>query len=149
MIHFACRCKHVFDLPENMAGQQIQCPSCQNLVDVPSMDELSHLSDDGTILIDAPPPPSDRHNLENMLRAFSGRHVDADGNDRDLRQTTEEIARAGTEFRIDEFEINPTAPKYDPETGELIRPLQVAPVENHPPHPATVPTAGAALNYAS
>jgi hypothetical protein len=149
MIHFACRCKHLFDLPDDMAGKQIQCPDCHRLVDVPSMDELSHLSDDGTIMVDAAPPASDPEKLEKLIRAFSGKHVDEDGVERDLRQTHEEFLLAGTEDHIDEFERHPTAPKYDPETGELIRPLDVAPDDRPPPHVAALPVASPALSYAS
>jgi hypothetical protein len=148
MIHFACRCKHVFDLPDGMAGRQVQCPACQRLVDVPTMDELAQLSDDGTFLVDEPPPASDPEQVDRMMRAFSRDHVDEDGVERDLRLANEDIAQAGTEFRIDEFELHPTAPKYDPETGELIRPLTIAPEENPRPHPATIPVAGTALDYA-
>jgi hypothetical protein len=149
MIHFACQCKHVLDLPDDQAGRQIQCPNCHRLLDVPSRDELSHLSDDGTILMDPAPPASDPERLEKLIRAFSGKHLDEDGVERDLRQTHEEFTRAGTEDDIDEFERRPTSPKYDPETGELIRPLDIAPDDRPPSHVAPVSVADTALNYAS
>ena len=124
MIKFACHCNHVFELPEEMAGRQVQCPNCQRLVDVPTHNELAELSDDGTFRLDAPVAAPSGH-FEEMRRVFAKEKVDENGMPIDLRQTREELAAAGTEAEIFEFDEHPTAPKYDPETGELIRPLDI------------------------
>jgi hypothetical protein len=149
MIQFPCRCKHVFEFPDDMAGKQVQCPNCQLLVDVPSIDELSQLSPDGTFRVDAPPPGRSHEQFQAMLRAFSKRRVDANGIELDLRQSADQIAAAGTNEPIDDFENFPTSPKYDPETGELLRPLQVRPDDSIAPHPSQIPLAQTTLNYAT
>ncbi len=43
----------------------------------------------------------------------------------------------------------PHAPKYDPETGELVRPIEVADNPELAPHPANIPFAKSAINYAA
>jgi hypothetical protein len=148
MIQFPCRCKHVFEFPDDMAGKQVQCPNCQLLVDVPTLDELSQLSEDGTFRVAAPPPGRSPEQIHDMLRTYSRRKVDENGVDLDLRQTSDEIAAAGTNEPIDDFENFPTAPKYDPETGELLRPLQIRPDDSIAPHPSQIPLAQTTLNYA-
>ncbi|MGD0390211.1 MAG: hypothetical protein ABSC42_14790 [Tepidisphaeraceae bacterium] len=147
MIQFPCRCKHLFEFPDDMAGKQVQCPNCQLLVDIPSMDELSQLSEDGTFRVDAAPAGRSPEQFEEMRRAFSRRKVDENGLEVDLRQTAEQIAAAGTNEPIDDFENFPTAPRYDPETGELLRPLQIRSDDSIPPHPSQIPLAQTTLNY--
>jgi len=149
MIQFPCRCKHLFEFPDDMAGKQVQCPNCQLLVDIPSMDELSQLSEDGTFRVAAPPAGRTPEQLQQMLRTYSKRKVDENGEEVDLRQTFDEISAAGTNEPIDDFENFPTAPKYDPETGELVRPLAVRPDASIGPHPSQIPLAQTALNYAA
>ena len=86
MIKFACHCKHAMEFPEEMAGRQVQCPACGRLVDIPSTDELSHLSDDGTFLI-GEPVQADPHVFDELRRVYAKRKVDENGQDVDLRQT--------------------------------------------------------------
>jgi hypothetical protein len=149
MIQFSCRCKHVFEVPEELAGQQIQCPDCMVLLDVPTHDELDQLTEDGTFRIDAPLPESDPNRFAQLKRVYSRKHVDDEGVDIDLRNTPEQIAAAGTDDSALEYEVVPTAPKYDPETGELVRPLEVREEPEHVAHPSQIPFAQSALNYAT
>jgi hypothetical protein len=147
MIQFSCRCKHIFDLPEEMAGQQVQCPNCMLLVDVPTHDELMELSEDGTFRLERP-VAEDPQRLAELKRAFSRKRVDDQGVDIDLRLTPRQIAAAGTDDAV-EFAAAPIAPKYDPETGELVRPLEIREEGNVGPHPSEIPFAKSALNYAT
>jgi hypothetical protein len=149
MIQFSCRCKHVFELPEEMAGLQIQCPGCLLLVDVPTHEELEHLSEDGTIRVEAPSHVVDPDRFEKLRRVYSRTHVDDEGVEIDLRNTPEQLAAAGTDDSALEYEVVPTAPKYDPETGELVRPIEVADNPELPLHPAQIPFAKSAIGYAS
>jgi hypothetical protein len=147
MIKFTCHCTHVFEFPDDMAGKQAQCPDCQRLVDVPTMNELAQLSEDGTFLLNAAVQPRSGE-FEQMRRVYAKDKVDENGEDVDLRQTLQELAAAGTEDNILEFEERPTNPKYDPETGELIRPLDI--VQNPDfAHPSQIPMATRTLNYAN
>jgi hypothetical protein len=148
MIKFSCHCNHILEVPEDMAGKSMQCPNCQRLVDVPTMNEQQELLEDGTFRLDEP-EPRDPGQFERMRYVYAKDKVDENGNEIDKRQTLEELAAAGTDPDIYEFEHRPTAPKYDPETGELIRPLDLAPNPSATPHPSQVPMATNALNYAS
>jgi hypothetical protein len=148
MIKFTCHCNHVFEFPEDMAGRQVQCPDCQRLVDVPTTNELAELSEDGTFRMDAPVDRDSGH-FEKMRRVYGKDKVDENGAEIDLRQTRDELAAAGTEDDILAFEHQPTAPKYDPETGELIRPLDIVDDPTIAPHPSQLPMATNTLNYAS
>jgi hypothetical protein len=148
MLKFTCHCNHVFEFPENMAGKQVQCPDCQRLVDVPSMNELAELSEDGTFRMDAPLDRDSGH-FDRMRQVYAKDKVDENGQEIDLRQTRDELAAAGTEDDILAFEHQPTAPKYDPETGELIRPLDIVEDPTIAPRPSQVPMATNTLNYAS
>jgi hypothetical protein len=149
MIQFSCRCKHVFELPEDMAGLQIQCPGCLLLVDVPTHEELDQLTEDGTIRVEAPSHVVDPDRFEKLKRVYSRKHVDEEGVEIDLRNTPEQIAAAGTDDSSLEYDVVPRAPKYDPETGELVRPIEVADNPELAPHPANIPFAKSAINYAS
>ena len=131
-----------------MAGRQVQCPDCQRLVDVPTTNELAELSEDGTFRMDAPVDRDSGH-FEKMRRVYGKDKVDENGAEIDLRQTRDELAAAGTEDDILAFEHQPTAPKYDPETGELIRPLDIVDDPTIAPHPSQLPMATNTLNYAS
>ena len=57
MIKFPCKCGFEFDVPEEMAGQPLQCPRCMLLNEVPLLSDLNELEGDGTIrLVSAPDP---------------------------------------------------------------------------------------------
>jgi hypothetical protein len=149
MIKFNCHCNHAFEFPDEMAGKQAQCPACGRLVDIPSAHELSHLSEDGTFLINDPVEPK-IDAFEEMRRLYTRNKVDESGHDIDLRQTQEQLAAAGTQDDIFEYERLPKAPKYDPETGELIRPLDIAAPAVPLGHAVAAPATGAVtLNYAT
>jgi hypothetical protein len=132
-----------------MAGLQIQCPGCLLLVDVPTHEELEQLSEDGTIRVEAPSHVVDPDRFEKLRRVYSRTHVDDQGVEIDLRNTPEQIAAAGTDDSALEYDVVPHAPKYDPETGELVRPIEVADNPELALHPAHIPFAKSAINYAS
>jgi hypothetical protein len=147
MIKFSCRCKHVFELDEDMAGKQIQCPDCHLLVDVPTHAELAELGQDGILQVGDPIPP-DPHGFEKLRRVYGKQKVDEFGQEIDIRQSYEELIAAGTSDDPDAFDNHPTAPKYDPETGELVRPLEIR-ESDRPQIPEAIPFANAALSYAT
>jgi hypothetical protein len=152
MIRFSCRCKYVFEVPEDAAGSQIQCPNCHLLVDVPSIEELSGIGDDGSYRMSAPPQASNAETFEQMRRVYGKEKLDEDGDEIDLRQTHEQFLAAGTEDHYEDFTAGgKTAPKYDPETGELLRPhdiVELPRIEQATP-PEDIPVATPTLNYAS
>ena len=149
MIRFACRCKYVFEVPADAAGTQLQCPECHRLVDVPSMEELAGLGEDGSYRISTPEAKSDPHHFEDMRRVYSKEKVDEFGDEIDLRQTHEQFLAAGTEDHFDDFAAGGERPKYDPETGELVRPLEMREELKPLPPPMAVPMAQTTLNYAT
>ncbi len=75
--------------------------------------------------------------------------MDEQGVEIDLRNTPEQVAAAGTDDSALDYEVVPTAPKYDPETGELIRPLELREDPENAGHPSQIPLAHTTLNYAS
>lgn len=147
-IRFPCHCGHRFDLPVDQAGGTIQCPACGLLVDIPTLADLQSMAADGTLRIQdkaqtaAKPPPANP-------AAFSR------STDKDLRNTYDDIVAVG----VDESELPlklapgvPAArrlpPKYDPVTGDLVRPIEIA----NPPAPGEggpIPVARHAVGYAS
>ena len=48
MITFPCKCGYSFEVPQDMAGGLIQCPTCGLLADVPLLSDLPTLNQDGT-----------------------------------------------------------------------------------------------------
>ena len=150
MIRFSCICKFAFEVPAEMAGTQMQCPECHRLVDVPSMDELQGIGEDGAYRMSAAEPGTDPEHFERMRRAFAKEKVSEEGLEIDLRQTHEQFLAAGTEEHYEDYSAGGTVPKYDPETGELVRPLEVKGEPRVMPVIAdAVPLAQTALNYAS
>ncbi len=123
MIRFSCKCGFAFNVVDGRAGEMLQCPRCNLLVDVPRADELAWLGPDGTYAVDETGDAADvpGRTLGEMYRSYSSRRTDADGVEKDLRPTAEHIRRAGDEPRG----ARPAriAPRYDPETGERILPL--------------------------
>jgi hypothetical protein len=149
MITFPCRCHHVFEVTDEMAGLQVQCPACNLLVDVPTHDEQLAMAEDGTFLVEEAPPPTDSWQFEEMRRAFAREKVDEYGREIDLRTTPDQLQNVGTEAPTQEEQIFNIAPKYDPETGELLRPIDVRPDPKFAPHPSNIPMAQTTLQYAS
>jgi hypothetical protein len=128
MIRFRCTCQHLFESDDNMAGGLVQCPQCGKLNDIPTLSDLAALNEDGTyrVGIDGEDEPSpDR--LAELERAFARKRVDEYGVEIDLRPTMQDVQSAGADEVPLELkdEVRPGAPKYDPVTGELIRPMSV------------------------
>jgi len=126
MINFPCKCGHRFELPDDMAGGLIQCPKCGLLADVPGLGDLANMEEDGTIKLDEAPPASDPHQLAQLHRVFTRSTYDAGGHERDQRNEVDDYDLVG-----DPTDAIPqrATPRYDPETGELIRPLDIKPTE--------------------
>lgn len=145
MIEFACLCGQKFSVPENQAGVEMQCDKCRRLVAVPLLSDLASLNSDGTYRLDIPLKDEGRP-FENQVRYTPRPAADESF---DLRATPEQIMDAGFEATPVELQdqLPPDAPKYDPETGELIRPLAIKP--ELPPRLQDVPVAAQTLNYAN
>jgi len=137
MIKFPCRCSHVFSVTEDQAGGVIQCPKCGRLNDVPTLGDLNHLNDDGTLKIadedELQPAGDDRHRLAELHRIYTRSHVDEEGNEIDLRQTMDDVLRSGVKDedpRYEDGQPRDVRPKYDPVTGELVREIELKPPED-------------------
>ena len=149
MIRFSCHCGHVFELDESEAGGLVQCNRCGRLNDVPGLGDLASIADDGTYKVeDVPTRPQ---GMADMTYVYQRGTVDADGNEIDLRITRADIEAIGGEPIPLNSAAPPRehAPKYDPETGELIRPIEVKRTEEEMVDPASIPIAKATVNYAS
>ena len=153
MINFACRCSHRFSLPDDQAGGVIQCPQCHRLCDVPNLSDLGHLDADGNFNFDDDgmiPLAGDEQRLNTLHKAFTRAHTDESGEEIDLRPSMQDVMNAGTEEMPYELadQIKPAPPKYDPVTGELIKPLDVKGGMPQRVDPKTVPMAKRAVEYA-
>jgi hypothetical protein len=126
MIEFNCACKqYKFSLPPEMAGSLIQCPTCRRLVDVPTLDELAHIHEDGGYKFEGE-SKSKVLDPRVAIRAFSRQRLDEFGQEIDLRTTMEQVYRAGVQHAPGTLDgVRPIPPKYDPVTGELIRALAI------------------------
>jgi hypothetical protein len=126
MIEFTCVCKqYKFSLPPEMAGSLIQCPTCRRLCDVPTLDELAHLDADGGYKFDGE-STSQQLDAKVATRAFSRERIDEFGEEIDMRTTFEQVQRAGAVHVPGTLDgVRPIPPKYDPISGELIRPLAI------------------------
>jgi hypothetical protein len=152
MINFACRCSHRFSLPDDQAGGVIQCPSCHRLCDIPNLSDLGHLDTDGNFLFDDDGmiPLADEERLPTLHKVFTRSHTDETGEEIDLRPTMHDVMNAGTEeipYELAE-QVKPAPPKYDPLTGELIKPLDIKGGGPARIDPKTVPMAKRAVEYA-
>jgi hypothetical protein len=158
MIRFACTCGERLEVPQDQAGNSIQCPACGFLVDVPTLSELKTFTEEGTYHVDTTPaPPTDSGRLEELGLIYSRDKFDEEGNEIDLRTipagnntlSEEDIVEDTGELDLKPREDEIIArPKYDPETGELIRPLDIQPDAERDTPPSAIPVAKAALNYA-
>ena len=121
MIRFRCKCSNFLNVADEMSGESVQCPKCGVLIDVPTLDDLVNLSEDGTFQIGKPQSP---------MAHRDGRRRDApsvtnrqDHNDR--RLTVEQFLEQ--DKHVDA--VNRPTPRakllYDPLTGELVEPLAV------------------------
>ncbi|MGC4032963.1 MAG: hypothetical protein QM754_14745 [Tepidisphaeraceae bacterium] len=123
------------EVPAELAGEQLQCPTCRRLVDVPRPGELDAFNDDGTVRMDD--APKQESGLLDKFAAFSG--------DVDMRPSYDEFVLAGTGPEDEAPRRRPT-PKYDPVTGELIVPIEIL-NDDLPPAPKIDPNAPV-LGYA-
>ncbi len=119
MIKFPCKCGHGFELADDQAGGMIQCPRCGLLADVPTLGDLANIHDDGTFKLHDRSAIRDPHSLAD-LAAFSPHTHDSHGREKDLRPTKDSVAAIGEPIE----DASPSLPRYDPHTGELLRPIE-------------------------
>jgi hypothetical protein len=143
MIDFPCLCGFKFSVPADLAGGLIQCPQCKRLNDVPTLGEISNLDGEGIYKLEPSPQRHEPQRLGELFTAFTRQHFDAEGNPIDLRLTMQDVLRAGGEEVPLELrdQVRPGAPRYDPITGELIRPIEVKPDQSYVSPKAPIPTA--------
>lgn len=125
MIRFPCRCGYVLEAPADLAGGELQCPECHLLNNVPLAGELQNLEPNGLYKFDASEPVvKPENNLRDLLNIYARNKVDADGNPIDRRNTAD--MESAADYEIREQASRREKPRYDPETGELVRPIPVA-----------------------
>ena len=128
MIQFPCQCGHRFTFPDNQAGGVVQCPDCRRLNDIPTLGDLAAIAPDGTYTFDKPAPKTGNP-LGEMVQVFGRDKLDSKGHPKDFRNTMDDIRAAG----VNEIPVaaagNPlrVGPKYDPTTGDLLRPIEIVP----------------------
>jgi hypothetical protein len=145
MMQLTCRCGETIEVDDDLSGGDVQCPRCGLLNTVPLLSDISGIESDGTFKIDGTPTGITEENRLNTLhRAYSRNRRNAQGDEIDLRATPEELARAGDIPLVDE--PVPLKPRYDPVTGELLRPLAIKPTGDPDYH--DIPMAKAAIGYA-
>lgn len=151
IIEFPCRCGHRFRLEDDQAGLDIQCPKCGLLNDVPTHGDLAALGEDGTYRLETGPEVPNPELAAELAYLYRRGPVDLDGNEKNLKLTRADIESIGGDPipLKDDIPTLEDSPRYDPETGELITPLELKPSEFEPVNPATIPMALPALNYAS
>ena len=160
MIRFVCTCGHRLEVDDDQAGGSLQCPACGLLTDVPNLSDLKSFTEDGTYRLDADRGPivDDPDRLDELGLIYSKDKRDEEGNEIDLRtlpggrpfhpEDAHEAAEEELELKPREEDVG-ARPKYDPETGELIRPLEVRRDAERDVDPASIPVAKAALSYAA
>jgi hypothetical protein len=132
-----------------MAAGTIQCPKCGLLNDVPTLSDLENIAEDGTLLLKDDVVKPERDRVAQVKRAFRPGRVDDQGHEIDLRPTQKELAGVNsTEIPFADAPgpgVRLAKPKYDPVTGELIQPLDVARADL----PKAIPVAKRSLTYAA
>ncbi|HTL30060.1 MAG TPA: hypothetical protein VL282_12600 [Tepidisphaeraceae bacterium] len=145
MIEFNCFCKHRFHLEDDQAGGSIQCPGCGKLVDVPTLDDLHKLNADGTYTMGALELAPEPDRLARATRAFTRQRTDESGDQIDMRLTLDDVLKIGADEVVLHIKDDAEAkPKYDPITGELVRPIELKEEKVQP----VIPMAKPALTYA-
>ena len=126
MIDFDCLCRQYrFSVPDELAGDTIQCPTCRRLNDIPTESNLQEMDEFGGYKIELVDDPKalDR---DLAIKSYTRGRIDDDGHQIDMRQTFDEVMRAGAPASPIAFDgLKKSAPKYDPFTGEVIRPLAI------------------------
>lgn len=149
VIKFTCKCGHRFAAPLEQAAGTVQCPDCGLLCDIPTLSDLASLEGDGTLRMAPAKPRVEPHRIDHLAAAFTRERLDGQGSEIDLRPSQDDLERIDS----DAIPLKPREqaltekPKYDPVTGELIRPIGVD--ERQVPEAHTVPVAKRALSYAS
>jgi hypothetical protein len=150
---------------DDLAGTELQCPKCGLLTDVPTLSDLGSFADEGTYRMDAGGPVAvDPSRMSDLGIIYAKSKFDEHGNEIDLRtlpagRRADDVLDESDAVADDqgELELKPvegeqpdttTRPKYDPETGELIRPLEVRVDPVRDVNPASIPVAKPAINYA-
>lgn len=150
MIQFNCHCSYRFEVPEDQAGGLIQCPTCHRLNDIPTLSDVANLEDGGIYKLDDV-PGNPHQSFQEAHRIYTREHVDeTTGEEIDLRPSADDILASGTTAIPIADEVL-AAPKYDPETGELIEALDIRKEQRKavPIDPSKIPVARRALNYAN
>jgi hypothetical protein len=148
MIRIPCRvCKFELELPEELAGTEYQCPQCHLLNDVPTLHELKQIHEDGTYVMNENAAAGNPERLSEMIYVFAKDKTDEEGNEIDLRGP---VAGEENSYKMADEPSAEQRPKYDPETGELIRPIEVVVDPSRQRiDPASIPMAQPALGYAT
>ena len=154
MIQFKCSCGQILRVDDAEAGGATQCPHCGRLRGVPTLDELNTLDDDGTIRLSdgwtggdvAPPQEVDEDEPVSeadevaapplRLNYARGSTPTAAALQRAARVTAR-VEPTPAPVPVRERRVE--RPKYDPETGQRIVPLDLG--EARPPEvsPAAPP----------
>jgi hypothetical protein len=145
MISFPCKCGQIIEVPDDQAGLTVQCSHCGLLRDVPTLSDLSHITEDGTYDIEPSSQITEEHRIDQVRRAFSKDRMDDEGGEIDLRPTMSDVKRAGFVEELQD-DAAPLIPKYDPVTGELVQPMKVS-GDQTPDY--QIPTAQRFISYAT
>lgn len=151
MIEFPCHCGHVFRLDNDQAGGLIQCPNCRLLNDVPLHSDLAAIAEDGTYKMDAERDAPKADGLADLLYVYQKGPRDEQGNEIDLKLKSSDLDVIGGEPipLVPAGQRKLHAPRYDPETGELVTPLEVKQPDTQWVNPSGIPLARPALHYAT
>ena len=145
MIDFPCRCGHVFHVDQTLAGEPMQCPDCRKLVIVPTTSDLAEWEGDGTYRVGDPDIKPEPGRIGELYRNFTRSGVDEAGQSIDNRQSLYDP-------NAPPIDKDPTTipPRYDPETGERVRELDIKPPVEPVVHATgAVPVISASLPYAT
>jgi hypothetical protein len=140
MIRFACQCGHQFILEDSQAAGEVQCPDCRKLNDVPTHGDLALMADDGTIGLKPLEIEEEPDRLALLSQIYAKGRQDESGNDIDFRPTPAEVAARGVPAPREPGQV--PRPRYDPETGQLIRPIDVVAAPPRKALPVDVVTLG-------
>ena len=136
-------------MSDDMAGLSTQCPKCGLLLDVPALSDAGAIDADGTYRLDNRPAPKINEHLQELTTVyFPGRHR-PDGSEIDLRGTVGPPVKPSPEPAPAAPSAAPIQhPKYDPETGELIVPVDLNQPAAAVPY-SDLPTAGRVIEYSA
>ncbi|MCC6239734.1 MAG: hypothetical protein IT448_05520 [Phycisphaerales bacterium] len=174
MISFPCHCGWQLEVPEELAGGEIQCPNCFKLNDVPTLNDLTNLRSDGTFEL------KDNDQDRKSTQSSAGRPTPAvaaatfaipvagssfydlqpneglvtAASSPSLRENVHSIPLASDDSSLsvlpmvsaDLVPLPLRRPRYDPETGQLIEELSIV-ADERPASP--VLTSKPTLGYAA